>query len=67
MIVYQKFIFHQNVDSKIWVIEHNLNRLPVIDVYVDNVNVIPWKTTVISQNVVQLEFITACSGMSILY
>ena len=67
MIVYQKFIFHQNVDSKIWVIEHNLNRLPVIDVYVNNINVVPWKTTVISQNVVQLEFITACSGMSILY
>ena len=65
MIVYQKFIFHQNVASKIWVIEHNLNRLPVIDVYVDNVNVVPWKTTVISQNVIQLEFITACSGMSI--
>jgi hypothetical protein len=55
------------MDSKIWVIEHNLNRLPVIDVYVDNVNVVPWKTTVISQNVIQLEFITACSGMSILY
>lgn len=67
MIVYQKFIFNQNVDSKIWVIEHNLNRLPVIDVYVNNVNVVPWKTTVISQNVVQLEFITACSGMGILY
>ncbi len=67
MIVYQKFIFNQNVDSKIWVIEHNLNRLPVIDVYVNNVNVVPWKTTVISQNVVQLEFTTACSGMSILY
>lgn len=67
MIVFQKFIHTQTEGSTEWVIQHNLNRYPVLSVYVSGRVVVPLETIVINMNTVKLIFVSPEIGTAVIY
>ena len=60
------YIYSQNSASKVWIIEHNLNKYPSVSVVDSANNVVLGDITYLNKNSLKLEFIGAFSGKAYL-
>lgn len=58
----QTFAFQQETESEIWVIEHNLNRYPVVTIIDNEGNELIGDVKYDSENQITIAFSEACSG-----
>lgn len=62
----ERFTFTQSIASTTWTINHNLGRIPVISVWVDNKIIVPKQTQFVDNNTIIISFSAPKAGAVVL-